>query len=240
MDLFVHYNDTGLDLYLQFDDSADTRIPFVEGTADKLRRYVVTQEDVVSAGVAAGTWNPSVRFGDYTDPQDDDLIVGGYEIKWTGTGEVEFSLSQEDIDYMAGELSTAIAEQGLPSGGGTLSARIGIISLTSQDFLEIVQGEQKTITLIVEAHGRFDLASFNAITVKLADVEGTVITKTEGDGSIVRVCEEYDVQVIRCTLTDSDTSQLTEGLLQIEIAFDDQKARLTHSLKILETLSQGS
>jgi hypothetical protein len=128
----------------------------------------------------------------------------------------------------------------LDSGGGTLRAMIGTSSLSSDDFLEIIQGESKVITFIVEAVGRFLKDNFDLITVKFADVAGTTVQKSEDDidAPIERICEAGDVQVIRCHLAPEDTISLVEGMIKIEIAFDTQKARLSHSLKIVEDIEE--
>lgn len=122
------------------------------------------------------------------------------------------------------------------SGGGVLTARIGISQLNRSKFLEIIQGEEKDLTLIVEAEGRFDLESASEITVTLADPSGNKITKADED--ITRVCEELDVQVIRLTLEEDETSILTSGLCIIEVSFDGQKAQLKQSLKIIESIAE--
>jgi hypothetical protein len=128
----------------------------------------------------------------------------------------------------------SIVSVGGKSGGGTLQAKIGEASLAPSKFLEIIQGEEKIITFVVEADGRFDLASAGSISVKLADPFGNVVTKT--NANIDRVAEELDVQVFRTTLSPLETATLRGGLLRIEIAFDDQKARLTHALKMVAAL----
>lgn len=120
------------------------------------------------------------------------------------------------------------------SGGGILSARIGYSSLTPDEFLEIIQGEEKTITFVVEADGRFEQESATEIRVGFRCPEGNTIIKEDDD--IERVCEAFDVQVIRTTLTPNETYELTEGLLRMEIAFDAQKAGLTRAIKIVEGL----
>ena len=218
MDLFIYYdNNTGLELYLQFDDATPTRIPFIEGVGSKLRRYVISEQDVIDSGLVSGQWSPTVRVGDMDYPLDDDPIKAILPIKWSGLKEVTNQ-----------------------TGGGILNAQIGVVSLTDQDYLEIIQGERKIITFIVEAHGSFITDIFDIITIKIKDAAATVITKAEDDDydpdAIMRVCQELDVQVLRCTLSEEDTLLLTEGLVHIEIAFDNQKARLTHSLKIIDRI----
>lgn len=214
MEPIVHYsNETGADLYAQFDDEDNTTISLTEGE-DQPRRYAITAEEIADAGIQRGFYNVSIRVGlggDYAD--DADQIIAVQELDWSGVNRLRND-----------------------SGGGILSARIGIVSLTSSDFLDVVQGEEKSITFIVEAHGRFITDVFEAIVVKMQDADGTTITKTEEDNSIVRVCEALDVQVIRCVLSEEDTESLVAGLLQIELAFDSQKARLTHSLRIIDQI----
>lgn len=124
------------------------------------------------------------------------------------------------------------------SGGGILTAHISEVPSLPlpKDYMEVIQGEEKILTFIVTASGRFDRAVVDSITVKFRGPTGTVITKTE-DGSILRVCQELDVQVIRVTLTPEDTVSLTDGLLHVELAFDLQKAVVTNSLKLIPQLS---
>jgi len=213
--MFIYYdNDTGLSLYLQFDDNFDTALPFVEGIGAKTRRYTIDDQMIINSGLIPGSYYPTIRVGDYQIRSSGDPIKEARKYNWNGKTETLASLS----------------------GGGVLLAQIGIVSLTTSDFLEIVQGEEKIITFIVQAHGRFDTDVFGNIIVKLKDPAGTVITKTELDGSIERVCQAFDVQVIRCILSPEDTTLLVAGLLQIELMFDNQKARLTHSLKVLDQI----
>ncbi len=120
------------------------------------------------------------------------------------------------------------------SGGGVLNARIAYSSLAPDNFLLVVQGEEKILTFIVEADGRFDETSANLISVKLKDPSGNTVTKL--NSTINRVTEESDIQVFRTTLSPSDTNALGAGLLRIEVAFDSQKAVLTHTLKVVESL----
>lgn len=120
------------------------------------------------------------------------------------------------------------------AGGGVLNARIAYASLTAEKYLEIIQGEEKVLTFIVEADGRFDVASASAISVKIKDPEGNVVEKSDSD--ITRITEELDVQVFRVTLTPDDTNALDGGLARFEIAFDTQKAILTHVVKVVESL----
>lgn len=216
--MIVHYNNSaGLDLYVQFDNDTKLKLPLVPDVTDT-KMYILLDASIVDAGLSAGTYNPCVKQGDYENPDVDDFIISSFSFKWDGASE---------------------ASQDVLSGGGTLNARIGTVSLSELDYLEIVQGEQKVITFIVEAHGRFVTDSFGSIVVKIADPEGTVITKTEDDDSVIRVCEALDVQVLRCVLSEQDTAALTAGLCKIEIAFDSQKARLTHSIKILDAITSG-
>lgn len=120
------------------------------------------------------------------------------------------------------------------SGGGVLFGRIGASSLSPENYLEIVQGEEKLITFVVEAIGRFDLASAGEISVRIKDPRGNAI---EIDNeSIERTCEELDVQVIRAAITAEDSMVLQSGVARIEIQFDNQKAVLKHHLKIIEDI----
>lgn len=218
MDAQVFYsNESGLvddpGLYLQFDDINDTAVPYTEGTGNKQRRYFVTNQQLIDAGLPYGLYCSTIRLGDYQNRQDSDEILTAINFKWDGSKEVSNN-----------------------SGGGVLSGRIGIGSLTSNNYLEVVQGEQKTITFVVEALGRFSQAVADSIVVKFADSAGTVITKIE-DGAIERVCQELDVQILRCTLSNTDTTSLEAGLMQIEISFDLQKANLSQTMKIIEQIS---
>ena len=127
------------------------------------------------------------------------------------------------------------------SGGGVLTAKVSDSSLAPNKFLEIIQGEEKKVTFIVTAEGRFDVPSAQNITVKFRDTKKNVIVVENED--IERVCEALDIQVLRATILPEKTQQLVNGLVRIELSFDDQKAVLTHSMKILEGIiipDQGS
>lgn len=122
----------------------------------------------------------------------------------------------------------------LRSGGGILHARIGGGSLTPDKFLEIIQGEEKTITFIVEADGRFDQVEADEIIVRIEDPRRNKILIPNDE--IQRVCQQADIQVIRATVSVDNSLVLQGGLAKIEISFDDQKARLKHALKIIEDI----
>jgi hypothetical protein len=153
---------------------------------------------------------------------------GGGTIDDTILSPMRIRLTELDID------SELVVSGGGDSGGGILSARIAFSSLTRSKYLEIIQGEEKILTFIVEADGRFDNASADAITVKLMDPAGNLVSKSDAD--ITRITEELDVQVFRVTLDSDDTTLLETGLIRIEIAFDSQKAVLTHVMKVIEAL----
>lgn len=125
------------------------------------------------------------------------------------------------------------------SGGGILHARIAGGSLSPEKYLEIIQGEEKVITFIVEADGRFDNAVATSIEVRIQDPRGNKVYI--GNANIERVCEQLDIQVIRATITEMASLSLIQGIAKIEISFDDQKARLSHALKIIEDIEvEGS
>lgn len=204
-------------LYLQLDDDDDSALPFVEGSGDKLRRYHVTLAAIQGLNLLPRVYNASVRLGDYEARTDEDQILTAFPFRWNG-----------------------LRESSLNSGGGFLRGIIGHTALAPDNTLEIIQGEAKTILFAIEPNGRFDLDVFEEITVKFADPDGTVVTKTEDDGAVERVTQEYDIQVIRCTLDEDDTRELTGGLLHIEIAFDSQKVRMSHAMRIAEELGDDA
>jgi hypothetical protein len=138
--------------------------------------------------------------------------------------------AEEIWEYGTRELTT----QGGASGGGILHAKIASSSLNPDEFLEVIQGEEKILTFIVEADGRFDNATAEEISVKLADTKGNSVVLEDID--VERITEELDIQVFRVTLTPEQTASLEGGLLRIQISFDTQKAILTHSMKIREAL----
>lgn len=211
-DVIVHYNTPGLtDLFVQFDDDADTAVPLVAGTGLKANRYAVTGQQLIDAELDAGVYSPTIKEGDYTNPSIDDQVIDAVEFDWNGTGIVTSK-----------------------TGGGVLNAHVGVSALNQQDFLEIIQGEAKIVTIVVEANGRFDTDVFTSISVKVSDPLNAVRTIT--NENIERVTQELDVQVIRCTLSALDTAALSEGVLQIEISFDSQKARLTQAVKMIKTI----
>lgn len=123
------------------------------------------------------------------------------------------------------------------SGGGVLEARIADSTLSPKKYLEIIQGEEKAITFIVDAIGRFDNAVATNIEVKIRSAgKGTVPIITIPNEDIVRLCEELDVQVFRLVLDEEQTAMLNNGVATIEITFDLQKALLKQSLKIVSSL----
>lgn len=121
------------------------------------------------------------------------------------------------------------------AGAALLSARVSYSSINPRKgYTEIIQGEEKVITFIVEADGRFDQAVPDDITVTFADPEGNVVTKS--NATITRLAEELDIQVFRVSLDSTDTNTLVDGLAKIEIKVDTQKAYLTHSMKVVEAI----
>jgi hypothetical protein len=157
-------------------------------------------------------------------------------------------LTQEQIDGIAEEIIEAINELGvntnIKTSGGTFHAQISNSSLHPRKYLEIIQGEEKIITFIVEPlSGLFDQATPEFLEVKIADPLGTLVTITDASGSdsdsgeLERLTQELEVQVFRITLTSDDTRVLSSGVAKIEITIDTQKARLTQALKVVEELS---
>lgn len=116
----------------------------------------------------------------------------------------------------------------------TLNARIGASSIYPNEYLEIIQGEEKELTFIVESDDGFVDSTPTTITAKFEDPEGNKVTIS--NGSVVRVCEDSYVQVIRLTLSPANTNTLVGGVIKIELSFDSQKAILTHSMKVVERI----
>lgn len=119
-------------------------------------------------------------------------------------------------------------------GSCTLTARVSNPFETPAKFLEIVQGEQKTIMFVVDPDGVFASASATAISVTFTDSSGSKIVIP--NGSISRLLQRVDIQVLQATLGTPDTAALVDGIVRIEIAFDSEKARLSYSLKIVKAL----
>lgn len=176
----------------------------------------------ISRIIEGEDWGEYAKKITLPDGVDNGVLVWDYGVSSPGTSR-EFDLRGSDS-----------GSSDAKSGGGIIHARIAYNSLAPDEYLEIIQGEEKILTFIVEADGRFDLAEAIAISVKLADPTGTAIVKN--NASITRVTEELDVQVFRVTLTSANTLALTEGLLRIEISIDSQKAVLTHTLKVIKAL----
>lgn len=121
------------------------------------------------------------------------------------------------------------------SGGGTLSARIGYGSLSRRgEYLEIVQGEHRDLTIIVEADGRFDNAVAEEITVRIKDPKKNVVTIPNGE--IARITERLDIQVIIVGLSPAYTGSLQGGVCEFDIVFDSQIAKMKHAVKIIEDI----
>lgn len=83
----VHYDTAGVDTFLQFDDADDTRVPFVEGTGNKVGRYTITNEALVTAELPADTYYPTVRWGDYTDLDEQGDLRNSFTFQWNGLAE---------------------------------------------------------------------------------------------------------------------------------------------------------
>ena len=207
--MIKHVDSADLSIYAKFFESEDSLCLALTGNG---RLYSLPDEDIRDAELEAGTFAVGLFYGDADDPQDTDQLITSFTFEWNGQNEV--------------------AAVSINSGGGTLRARLGQTVVNQQEFLEIIQGESKLLTFIVE--GRFTLESFSSLNVKLADVSGYVVEKL--DASITRVCEAFDVQVLRCALTADDTDSLAAGLAKIEIAFDTQKARLLQAIKIIDKI----
>lgn len=143
---------------------------------------------------------------------------------------------QEDIsDDLALEFDNISGGGGgEDAGGGVLMAEINNSTLTPDEYLDIVQGEDKIVTFITTVKGRFIDATPTNITVQFRDTKKHVITVPNSE--IERVCEEFDVQVFRAHLTPIQTATLVGGLAIIEITIDTQKAILKHSLRIIEDI----
>lgn len=163
---------------------------------------------------------------------------------------IPIELDEDQLQELADAINTNIPLI-LKTGGGTMSARVSISSVAPNKFLEIIQGEERVITFLVESEtGSFFEASPDFISVKIQDPKGNVVFKEEiledpetseseaTDSPITRVTEELDVQVFRLRLDPEDTLQLTGGLARIEIAIGNQKARLTHAIKMVEQIPE--
>lgn len=201
----THYNTAGLSIFLLFDDDDATAIPFTASSDP--RRYEITKQDIIDSELEDGIWHPSARVGDYQDQTGDEPISAAFTYTWPNI---------------------------TSSGGGTLNGRIGAASLTQSNYLEIIQGEEKTVTFIVEADGRFVTDVFDSISVKIMDSAGTVVSIA--NSAIERVCQQLDVQVFRCTLSEVQSASLLDGVAQIEVSFDSQKARLTQAVNIIKQI----
>ena len=115
-----------------------------------------------------------------------------------------------------------------------INARIGVPSLTAREYVEIIQGEDRDLTFIVE--GQFDQPVSDSINARFKDVKNVLIEKE--DSEIERVCEDEEVQVFRLSLTSLETITFTPGMLRIEVSIDDQKARLLRSLLVVESIEE--
>jgi hypothetical protein len=108
-DAVVHFDqDTGLSLYVQFDDSSNIRVQLTEGTLSKLRRYAATDAAIQTAGLAAGKYNGTIRIGLAVSPTDTDQIVGVLSnFQWSGSVEL---LPQVDTRQLNGTAPTLTAD----------------------------------------------------------------------------------------------------------------------------------
>lgn len=120
------------------------------------------------------------------------------------------------------------------AGGGVLIAYLGFTSSHPGDYYNIVQGEQKRLTLVVEAIGRFVASSATSITVSFQDSAGVTVSVVNAD--VTRVTEAIDLQVLRVTLSAIQTAAMAPGVVQVELDFDNQKAILQNSIQIVKEL----
>lgn len=119
-----------------------------------------------------------------------------------------------------------------PSGIG-ISAKIGSI-IKSDLVYDIVQGEDRTISIFAEGSPTFANISPTAITVVFEDSDGTQVTIANSD--ITRILEDSKYQVIRFLLEATDSDDLDPGYITIEVSFDDEKAQIKNAVRIVEGL----
>lgn len=100
--------------------------------------------------------------------------------------------------------------------------------------VDIIQGEQKVITLISEDSSGFPSAEPTSIEVKLQDSARHVLTKSNGD--IERLLEDEHIQVVRFTLTPTDTALLEPGFIKLQIAYDLVRSLLELPIKVHASL----
>ena len=199
--------------------NAITTSEFADGTitANKIASNAITSAKIATDAITAA----QIASG----------AIGTTEISSSILG-ASFNSATDSLEALRDRMDVSPAVG--TAGGGTLSAKIADSTLSPKKRLEIVGGEQKTITLITEANGRFNSATPTDITIKVKDAAGTTITKS--NASVTRVTEEADIQVDRITLTPSETTSLRAGYVTVEINVDGQKAILTTSLFIIAGL----
>lgn len=124
---------------------------------------------------------------------------------------------------------------GSGSGGGGLGliAYVGSVSKKAKVY-DIVQGEQRAVTILVEAESNFADTTPTSISVVIEDDAGNLVTKN--NASITRVLEDSKFQVIRFTLSTADTESLSSGYAKVEISFDNEKALVKNAIRIVEGL----
>lgn len=150
----VHFDpETGLvggssdGLYVQFDDSAPTRIALTEGTGAKLRRYACTDDDIVSEATLPGgptgtLHHGTIRRGDISNPSSSDEIRGVLTFVWNGSIEIPPSAN---LTLWKGSAPASLSGSNIPAN---------VLALNSQSISTMTSvGVGNFVTLVNNAGG---------------------------------------------------------------------------------------
>ena len=135
--------------------------------------------------------------------------------------------------FSADALAEAPTSESATAGGLSFVVYVGSVD-PDRPVTDVVQGETKQLTFVVQARGSFATATPTAITVKFKDEEGNLVTVANGD--IDRITEDFNFQVFRLSLTGVSTATLQPGYLSVEITIDTEKAQVREGLRVVEAL----
>lgn len=126
----------------------------------------------------------------------------------------------------------AIGSGSQTAGGLRLQGRFGSFNPVDGDYIDVVQGEQKKLLIILEAvTGALPVDTPLDVAIEFADVQSNKVTIANAD--VTRVLSRVDLQVYEITLTTANTAALSAGALKVEVTADNQKARLDEMVRII-------
>jgi hypothetical protein len=119
------------------------------------------------------------------------------------------------------------------AGGLAFTAYVDTLN-PNPDIVNVIQGEGRQMTLAIQAVGFFADSTPSAITVKVKDNAGAVLTIPDAD--IERILEDSSFQVIRFELESFQTEAMAVGFVTIEVSIDSEKVQILKTVRIVESL----